>query len=519
MDATSRVLVVDDEGFFREAIGEILGGDDWQCTMCPDGESAVELAQTQTFAVAVLDIRLPGIDGIEVLRQLRSTQPQMRFVMLSASTDQELVLEALRLGASEYLAKPLHDEELVLAVRRAAEAHHISNSWSGLRTRLDLLVEGMEGLSHGLSRAEPGEAPQKLYDATVRAVAQALQAEKTSLMLLNEDGDCLDVVAVLGRDVEPGQMDSVRVGHGIAGRALEDLAPQVVTDIRGESHFAADLAPDRYASDSFAVAPIQFGGKALGVICATDRRNEGVFDHEDLLLLRLIAILVAGRLSEDEPLELETPAALELDPEISAGELMPLDLAQDLAEAAGIVGDASDRDAELARKICDAMVNEIDPESVLRESLRSIENTLGADPVALYLFDRDRGDLRMESDASRGLRLDRERLPQDVGLTGSVMQRGQLIAVSDPEADTRFITAVDTASDGKPGPLLCVPVQLRGKTVGLCRIHLAPGASVSARTGEVLAAVLSAAVRNVLLYRSLLESIDEVATARRESRA
>ncbi|MFT5442682.1 MAG: CheY-like chemotaxis protein, partial [Myxococcota bacterium] len=52
MDATSRVLVVDDEGFFREAIGEILGGDDWQCTMCPDGESAVELAQTQTFAVA-----------------------------------------------------------------------------------------------------------------------------------------------------------------------------------------------------------------------------------------------------------------------------------------------------------------------------------------------------------------------------------------------------------------------------------------------------------------------------------
>ncbi|MFT5442920.1 MAG: GAF domain-containing protein [Myxococcota bacterium] len=169
--------------------------------------------------------------------------------------------------------------------------------------------------------------------------------------------------------------------------------------------------------------------------------------------------------------------------------------------------------------MCDAMVNEIDPESVLRESLRSIENTLGADPVALYLFDRDRGDLRMESDASRGLRLDRERLPQDVGLTGSVMQRGQLIAVSDPEADTRFITAVDTASDGKPGPLLCVPVQLRGKTVGLCRIHLAPGASVSARTGEVLAAVLSAAVRNVLLYRSLLESIDEVATARRESRA
>jgi hypothetical protein len=100
-----------------------------------------------------------------------------------------------------------------------------------------------------------------------------------------------------------------------------------------------------------------------------------------------------------------------------------------------------------------------------------------------------------------------------------VLQRGQLIAAADPESNPQFDPQVDAPTDQKAGPLLCVPLQLRGKTVGLCRIHLAPGASVSARTGEVLIAVLSAAVRNVLLYRSLLESIEEVAAVRREARS
>ncbi len=111
-----------------------------------------------------------------------------------------------------------------------------------------------------------------------------------------------------------------------------------------------------------------------------------------------------------------------------------------------------------------------------------------------------------------------ERLSTKLGLTASVLQRGQLIASSDPESDPRFDASVDAPCDGRSGPLLIVPVQMRGKTIGLARIHFAAGASVSARTGEVLVAVLSAAVRNVLLYRSLLESIEEVALARREGR-
>ena len=531
-DAKARVLVVDDERFFREAIGDVLSAHGYPFVACEDGERALKLVVADNFAVAVLDIRLPGIDGIEVLRQLRVAQPELRVIMLSAATDQELVLEALRLGACDYLAKPLHDEELVLAVRRAADTHRVASDWGSLRIRLDELVGLMEDLSNDANDATPAERLSVIREAAVRAVSIALRAEKTSLLLLNDDASQLDVVASLGRDVDPDQMDSVRIGQGIAGRALEDSTPIVVADIRNESHFVADLAPDRYNSDSFAVAPVEMSGRQLGVLCATDRTDGAQFGPEDLSLLRLIAVQVAELLGDDTAdaqLERESSAAsTEIDSsggqsESDSTQMMPAGWTRDAMDAQDLFAEASgvgiDADAELARTICDAVVNEIEPASLLSEALRAIETVLDADPVSLYLLDPESGDLVRESIGKRGLRLDHDRLPGDRGLTGGVFQRGQLIATADPESDSRFDRKVDTPSDGVVGSLLCVPLRLRSKTVGVCRVHRPQGSTVSARTGEVLIAVLSAAVRNVLLYRSLLDSIEEVAAARKQARS
>ena len=113
--------------------------------------------------------------------------------------------------------------------------------------------------------------------------------------------------------------------------------------------------------------------------------------------------------------------------------------------------------------------------------------------------------------ASQG---DRSRLSRSRGLTASVLQTGRLVATDHPETDPRFDPDMDTPEDGAVGPLLCVPMRMRGKVMGVARVFPAEGVLPSARSGEVISAALSAAIRNVLLYRSLLESIDEVAKAR-----
>jgi len=78
---------------------------------------------------------------------------------------------------------------------------------------------------------------------------------------------------------------------------------------------------------------------------------------------------------------------------------------------------------------------------------------------------------------------------------------------------------VDTPECGEASPLLCVPVRFRNKTMGVMRVFLEAGVPASARTGEILAAAISAAVRNALMVRGLLECVDEVAKARRENQA
>jgi len=508
-EQSARILIVDDERFFREAIRDILAADGFDCIEVDTGEQALDRVDDTSLGVVILDIRLPGIDGIEVLRRLREIRPTLRVIMLSASTGQELVLAALRLGACDYLAKPLHDEELVLAVRRAAESYVVATDRGRLRERLDCLVESVEELAGRASGASRQERLEMLRQGAVEAAAAVLGAEKTSLMLLNEEGTELRVAATVGRDLSVEEMDPVPLGQGMAGRALENSEPLVVEAMSGDERFADRANVERYRSESFAVAPLVAGDRPLGVLCATDRVSGGSFGLEDLSLLRLLAT----QISEFMAVGHELVSAAE-DDESAQAVPEAVERALDLGDGAG----DRDRDAELARLVCDAMVNDVEPERVIGAVLQPLVGGLPAAPVSLYLVDAATGVLRCEGQRDGGVRADRSELPKNVGLTGLVLQTGHLVATQEPQSDSRFDPEVDTPEDGGVGPMLCLPLRLRGKVVGVFRAFLPPDVEVSARTGEVLAAALSAAVRNVLLYRSLLETIEDVAEARREAR-
>ncbi len=506
------ILVVDDERFYREAIGEILVNEGLPYVAVETGERAIEMAADSTLGVAVLDIRLPDIDGIQVLARLREMRPSLRVVMLSASTDQELVLEALRLGACDYLAKPLHDEELVLAVRRALETYSVTTDWVQLRGRLDRLVARMEELARRLCPLAAAERSAMLREGAVQAASEVLEADKVSLMLLDEDDKVLRVVAAVGRGLSLEEMDPVVAGEGVAGIALQRCEPMLVVDVESDPLFAGFTHTERYRSRSFTIAPLIAQGRAFGVLSVTDRAGGGEFGSDDLSLLRLLAmqiseLMAAGPEADASRVEVEQVAVAAAAP-LRAAEVLPK----------GDDGEELDRDSELARHICQAVVDEVEPARLIQAALRPLAGLLPAAPVALYLFDGETGELVLQGQCDGGVSADRPRLARDRGLTGSVSLTGHIVASQDPRADPRFDPEVDTPESGSAGPLLCLPLRLRGKVVGVFRAFLQDGAVASARTGEVLSAALSAAVRSVLLYRSLVESIEEVAEARRAAR-
>ncbi|MEN8185218.1 MAG: response regulator, partial [Myxococcota bacterium] len=398
-EGEARVLVVDDERFFREAIRDTLGAAGHACLLAENGSEGLEKASRPGLGVAILDIQMPGLNGIEVLRRLRASHPLLRVIILSSQTDQEVVLEALRLGASDYLAKPLHEEELVLAVERALETHAVSVRWRQTRERLEALPAKLAELRAVAAATEPDRRSQVLRDRAAVAAAELLDAARTSVMLLDRGENVLRVAAAVGAHVPVSEMDPVPLGEGASGAAFQRGEPLLVRDA---------VSGGRYESTSYALTPIGDGDERLGLLCATEPVAGG-FGEEELALLRVLAQEVSSLLAASDK-----PALSELD--LAEDELLAppeiIDSGQPLAD---------DVDVELARAICAATTSEVAPERILSAALSAASVALGEAPVALHLVDPETGELRVEAQ-QEALRPDRPTLPPGRGLTGTVLE-------------------------------------------------------------------------------------------------
>ncbi|MGD1073262.1 MAG: response regulator transcription factor [Bryobacteraceae bacterium] len=117
-----RVLIADDHPIVRRGLIQIVASQpDLQVTAeCGDGNEALRLVETRSLDVAVLDIGMPGISGLELLSRLRSQHPRLPVLILSAYPESELAVRVLKAGAAGYLNKEMAPEELVAAIRRVA---------------------------------------------------------------------------------------------------------------------------------------------------------------------------------------------------------------------------------------------------------------------------------------------------------------------------------------------------------------------------------------------------------------
>ena len=117
-DEPIRVMLVDDHALVRSAIRQALEGDDLEVVgEAATAEEAIALAPTLRPDLLLLDIDMPGMSGIEAVRELAPRLPETRIVMLTVSTDRRDLIDAMRHGASGYLTKDLTGEALLRAVR------------------------------------------------------------------------------------------------------------------------------------------------------------------------------------------------------------------------------------------------------------------------------------------------------------------------------------------------------------------------------------------------------------------
>ena len=116
------ILVVDDEMSIRSVLAQVLEKDGYAVTAAASGEEALEFLEQKSFALVVSDIKMPGINGLELLKITKERYPDMQVIIITSFASLETALEALRNGAYDYLLKPFEDLSIIsAAVKRAIE--------------------------------------------------------------------------------------------------------------------------------------------------------------------------------------------------------------------------------------------------------------------------------------------------------------------------------------------------------------------------------------------------------------
>lgn len=125
---TPRILVVDDEEHIRLTVSQSLSTLPAEVETAADGQQALEKVQRQEFSAILLDLRMPGMDGMEVLRRLRDDHPEVPVVIITAHGNVESAVEAMKLGAIEFQQKPFRPDEIRAVVSKVLERQRLSES-------------------------------------------------------------------------------------------------------------------------------------------------------------------------------------------------------------------------------------------------------------------------------------------------------------------------------------------------------------------------------------------------------
>jgi DNA-binding NtrC family response regulator len=176
MSIKGRIVVIDDEANAAAALEKLLRQDGYEVTRANDGATGLALLETFDADVILTDLRMPGMDGLEVLAKVKDIQPDALVVVMTAYGTVKTAVQAVKMGAEDYLSKPIEVEELEIVLQKALEKKALRQETKNLRERLDH--------KYNLDNLVGESADMLAAFKTVRHVAPS----SSSVLLLGESG-------------------------------------------------------------------------------------------------------------------------------------------------------------------------------------------------------------------------------------------------------------------------------------------------------------------------------------------
>ncbi|ABS26001.1 sigma-54 dependent transcriptional regulator [Anaeromyxobacter sp. Fw109-5] len=180
---TTRILVVDDEEIVRESLGGWLEKDGYVVAPLPDGRSAVEKLKSERWSIMIVDLKMPGMDGLQVLEAAKKLQPELAVVIMTAYATVDTAVTAMKLGAYDYLVKPFDPEELSIMMQKIVSQQSLVRENAVLRQALKQEYRFRDLLSKS-------PAMQSVFE-----LARTAARSNSTILVLGESGSGKEVLA------------------------------------------------------------------------------------------------------------------------------------------------------------------------------------------------------------------------------------------------------------------------------------------------------------------------------------
>jgi len=183
-NGVGRILIVDDDKDLRFNLSGILKDEGYDVLAAEDGREALKITQNNFPDIVLLDICLPGMNGIEILERFKRTDKDLIIIMLTASAEVKSAVKAMKLGAFDYITKPFDNEELILTIKKALHTQYLSREVKSLRKKLGQVPAPIEDVM--------GDSPQiKQVLKQVKVIAPT----NMTVILQGESGTGKEVIA------------------------------------------------------------------------------------------------------------------------------------------------------------------------------------------------------------------------------------------------------------------------------------------------------------------------------------
>jgi DNA-binding response OmpR family regulator len=222
-ESRGTILVVDDEESIRDIVSRRLEEEGYQCTTASDGKEALWKSFMHDFDLVLTDIKMPGMSGLEVLSQIANDHPDTGVVMITALAETKTAVEAMKIGAFDYVTKPFNLDDLVMRVERALDRRRLVLENREYRLQLEQKVE-----------RQVGQIRQYYQEAIEALAREETVLEELNTLRNSENRDTSSQSMSAGGPREPSSPVkgfAKRLSHLIGAGSTDSL----VEEIAGES--------------------------------------------------------------------------------------------------------------------------------------------------------------------------------------------------------------------------------------------------------------------------------------------